>query len=173
MAKQKKSSKKAIPYIIMALVCLIGIIFSFMGAIGLLNLNLAHEKEKVKCDEKDYSAYVKKTETQTPGNENINRQIDLYKRAMDNALEAGDYNAYGQLNDEYTKMLTLQAQTSTTNVSYDYSEAEKAKSKCYSLAEEQKNIDRVKSIIFLSVGASALAGSIIYGAVYLCKKTRG
>lgn len=170
MSKHKKNNKLAY-YAVLLLIIAFGVGLVIFGLTGLLNLNLAYEKAKIACDDRDYSSYIKKKETQTPGNENINQQIEMYKRAMDNARAAGDYSAYGQLNEEYTRLLALQAQTSTTNVSYDYSEVNKAKTKCYSLADEQKNVDRVKAIILLSIGGVVLTGSMVFGILHHHKKS--
>ena len=170
MSKHKKNSKW-VYYAVLSLIIAFGVGLVIFGLTSLLNLNLAYEKAKVACDDRDYSSYIKKKETQIPGNENINQQIEMYKRAMDNARAAGDYSAYGQLNEEYTRLLALQAQTSTTSVSYDYSEVDKAKTKCYSLADEQKNVDRVKAIILLSVGGAVLIGSIAFNILHHHKRS--
>ena len=172
--KKKKSTvnrKILITSICVGAVSLCVLIF---GLFSFSNVDLMYQSDIIACDDKDYSAYIKYDTVSTPGNSEINAQIDTLKRAMDDARNAGDNVAFGQLYEMYTDLLKTQSQTSTTNTSYDYSEAEKAKKKCYSLATSQKESNRLRGIIISTVGlvllvlATAVA---IYNWVKTSKST--
>ena len=150
--KKKKSTVNRnilVASICIGAVSLCGLIF---GLFSFSNVDLMYQSDIIACDDKDYSSYIKYDAVSTPGNSEINAQIDTLKRAMDNARNAGDSVAFGQLYEMYTDLLKTQSQTSTTNTSYDYSEVEKAKKKCYSLATTQKESNRLRSIIISTIG---------------------
>jgi hypothetical protein len=156
-----------VKYIGLSSFLIVGICIAAFGLIKRAGVGLEYDKAVIECDSKDYSSYVKTITKSSPGNEEINNQIERYKRAMNNALEANDSLAYGQLNAEYQQLLYMQSQTSTTNVSYDYSEANKAKDNCKKLAEKQKDADTQTDTICAIVGGIiailALFGIIVFG----------
>ena len=76
---------------------------------------------------------------------------------MDRAKSAGDTSAFGQLWEKYNQLLVTQSQTKTIDEVKDYSEANKAKDKCYKLAQDQKNADFVKSVWLLAIGGGIFA----------------
>lgn len=157
MGKKKKKLNMGImitKYVGLSIVALVGIGLLIFGISKTSGAELELEKALVACDDKDYSSYVEKTTNSTPGNDEINNQIDRYKRAMDRAMEANDYESYGKLNEEYQRLLALQSQTSTTSTSYDYTEADKAKERCRTLAAKQKIADENTSKILMGVGAA-------------------
>ena len=172
--KKKKSTVNRnilVASICIGAVSLCGLVF---GLFSLSNVDLVYQSDIITCDDKDYSSYIKYDTVSTPGNSEINAQIDTLKRAMDNARNVGDSVAFGQLYEKYTDLLKTQSQTSTTNTSYDYSEVEKAKKKCYSLATSQKESNKLRSIVISTVGlvllvlATAVA---IYNWVKTSKST--
>jgi hypothetical protein len=159
--KKKKSNKTTILVCIFVSLAIIGICLGIFGAVRIFNRDLVYDEAIIACDDKDYSSYIKKTEVQTPGNEYINSQIEIYKRAIDRAREAGDSYSVGKLMEEYNQLLQTQAQTKTTETKYDYSEVDKAKQKCYSLADKQKESSFiVGSVLFIVGGVLFIAGSI-------------
>ena len=166
MTKRKKNTKNIIIYTLVVLIMIIGGCLSIVGAIKLANLELNYEKDKVACDDKDYSSYVKYKETSTPGNANINSQLEILKTAMENARQANDGPAFEYLWNQYNQMLALQSQTSTKSGYYDYSEANEAKDKCYSLAEKQKESNKNSGLILVSVGCALVILSLGVGLIY-------
>lgn len=158
MAKSKKKQNTTVlvlKYVGLSVAFFIAASVAVFGIVKMSGNGIEYDKAIIECDSKDYSSYVKTITTSTPGNAEINNQIELYKRAMESAKEANDYAAYGQLNAEYQQLLRVQAQTSTTNTSYDYTEADKAKENCKKLAKKQKESDEQTGL------TCALSGGII------------
>lgn len=154
----KKANKKPnvalmiVKYAILSVFFLVGVGVAIFGAIKRANVDFEFDKAIISCDDKDYSSYVKSETITTPGNTEINNQIEVYKNAMENAKNANDTVAYGQLNAEYQRLLSLQTQTSESLVVYDYSEADKAKENCKTLAGKQKEMDTQIATACLLVG---------------------
>ena len=166
MAQKKNNNKKR--YIMLSIMLVIGIvgaICSIIGASKLLNRGIAYDEAIIACDDKNYSSYVKTTEVETPGNEYINQQIETYRRAIENAKNDGNATAVGMLMEEYNNLLQTQAQTKTTHTEYDYSEVEKAKSKCYSLARKQRDSSFTSGLIWAIVGGVLLLVGVV-GSIY-------
>lgn len=165
-----------IKYVTLSVLLIAGIGVAIFGLVKLSGADIEYDEAIIRCDDKDYSSYVKTITTSTPGNEEINRQIELYKKALENAAYADDYYAYGQLNAEYQRLLLLQSQTSTTNTSYDYTEADKAKSKCKNLAYKQKEADKKTGLICSIIGGIlaviSLSMIVAFGVIDYKKFTR-
>lgn len=175
MKKNKKNNKiiNILKYSLTGMFMIAGFIVFVVGLSIYMNLDLSYDKAKIKCDDKDYSSYVKYTETTTPGNEKINRQLEVIEQTLQSSIQANDTGAMEYWWKQYNDMLALQSQTSTTTGHYDYSEADKAKQKCYSLAEKQKDSDRTNGIVLLSVGCGIFvisAGVLVYLIVSGIKK---
>lgn len=165
MAKKKKPNMGLMvaKYVGLSIVALVGIGLLVFGIVKVSNADIELDKALIACDDKDYSSYVKTVTNSTPGNSEINDQIKRYKGAMDRAMEAKDYVSYGKLNEEYQRLLAMQSQTSTINTSYDYSEADKAKEKCRTLAAKQKISDENfgKTIMIVGVVLSVVSISLV------------
>lgn len=169
MKKTRKNFKAILTWAIIGGCIVIGLISIVIGAIKLFNYGILYEEEKSACENKDYSSYVKKIETVKIGNENINNQIKLYKDAMQRAADANDSQAFGQLMEKYNELLAMQAQTKTTEVSYDYSGVDEAKNNCVALANKHKDLNMIKGIVFTSVGGFILLASTIAGLIVSIK----
>ena len=157
----KNQTQRLVLNIIFGILIGASIITVIVGLVGMTGLNQMQDKEYLQCETKDYSSYVKTNVTTTPGNDEINSQIELYKNAMEKAANANDWNAYGQLNAEYTKLLSMQAQTSTSHETKDYTEAEKAKKNCYALAFNHKESEQTKNTWIMGIGGACAVISII------------
>lgn len=157
MSGKESKTKHLLTFnIISSIVSIVSIVLLAVGGITMANLDIKLSEEQIKCDDKDYSSYVKVSRIENPGNENINNQIDTVKRAMEAASNANDVVAFGQLYEKYNELLAIQSQTKTVDEVKDYSEADKAKDKCYKLAQDQKNADFTKSILLLAIGGGIL-----------------
>lgn len=170
MANKKKKQKKnpVLPVIfsIIGIVCIPIIIY---GALSIFNRGVIYDEEIIACDDKDYSSYIKKKEYETPGNENINNQIEIYKQAIQEAANDDDYYSMGKLIEDYNKLLALQSQTKTTDTVYDYSGVSKAKGKCYSLATKHKETALIIGIVCLVLGCVLLATDVVAARFVLFK----
>ena len=161
----KKNQKKLIvPAVICGGVVIIGAVVLFIGLATLTNNDIAYEEAKIDCDDKDYSSYVVHTQVSTPGNESINSQIKIVKDAMEQATNANDAVAFGQLWEEHNRLLTLQSQTSTTQDYYDYSKVDEAKEKCYKLALGKKESSH-NTGMWMSIGGGSV---LVVGLLIAC-----
>lgn len=152
--------KKSLKIIIITVLLVASLGFLVFGIVKFVNLEPNYKVAFGNCDLKDYSKYT--IEETTPGNEEINKQIEKLKSAMDNAANAGDAVAYGQLREEYTHYLELQSKTSTTTKVKDYDTIAKLQVKCYQEAENEKNTGRIVSIACICTGAILAIFAIVF-----------
>lgn len=167
MSKKKSQSKFFITHILLA----ISVIVLAFGLWQILDSDNYYSKLRDNCDLKDYSSYVEYVKVESETSKSIKEQLELYKNAMDRAMDANDYNAYGQLNDKYQELLKLQSQDKSSDGYYDYSKAEKAKNACYNSATVDKD-SKTKLGIIISVvsGTFILCLGIIEVVHYLNTK---
>ena len=153
----KKKNKKTVWAIVaFSVIGLVGLVALVLGIVRVFTRDLAYEKDIAACDDKDYSSYIKVTEIEIPGNEYINKQIDIIWGAIQSVIDDNNVLAFGQLYEKYTELLAIQSQTKTIDKISDYSEAENAKNKCYTLADKQKESSLIWGIVFLSIGVALM-----------------
>ena len=169
MGEKKKKPNMGVmitKYVGLSIVALAGVGLLIAGVLKLSGASFELDKALVACDDKDYSSYVKTITNTTPGNEKINEQLRLIEGAMQEASNANDTVAFGQLYELYQETLSLQSQTSTTNTSYDYSEADEAKDRCKQLARKQKDADEKAGTTMAVVGGIMFVSFM--GMVIVC-----
>ena len=169
MKKKSRKINKYIPFLVVGVISIVAIVWALVIFSG---SDLDYENGRLKCDRKDYSSYVKTTKTTTPGNEEINKQLDTVKKAMDLASEADDALAFGQLYEEYNRLLALQASTSTESETTDDSEAITMKKRCYTSVKNEKDMDSHKATWILACGFVAGIATVVVFVFVNRKKTK-
>lgn len=149
--------KKSLKTIIITVLLVASLGFLVFGIVKFVNLEPNYKVAFSNCDLKDYSKYT--IEETTPGNDEINMQIDKLKRMMDTTT---DSQTYWALYEEYKYYLELQSQTSTTRKVEDSDTIAKLKVKCYQEVENEKNTGKIVSIACICTGAILTIFAIVF-----------
>ena len=132
-----------------------------VGAVLLIMTEPNRITAEQNCNTKDYSSFVNQIQVETETSKEIKRQLEIYKGAMSQALQAGDAISYNKINELYNELLIKYAQSNNYETRYDYSKAHQAKQDCLDAVQKQKDTSIVIDIGILVFGLVVASIGII------------